>query len=803
MNPTTTVKRSVRSIPAGGVTRGDIRLGGHNIDGDGSTLAYNFFPDNGDMVIDTEDDWFDNTSNNSIRLSNAVAHEHGHGLGLEHVCPINQTKLLEPFINTNFRGIQFDEIYTLQRWYGDPFEQHGGSRDNDSPARAKSLPVAVGSPFAFEWLSIDDNSDLDYYELNLPPGAMLTVRVIPSSAIYLEGEQLPLGSCSDGTNFDSSATHDLTLEILDRNSNVLASATSQPAGQTEEIIDFPIPGGGTRFIRVDGDDTNLAQLYRLEVEVSSPAVNIALSNTGIVAESHAPANGEIEPGETVEFEITLVNNGTLAGDNVQATLSGPPGFTGFTVDHDYGSLAPRVPVSRNFVFGLEGECGEPIPLILMVTADGGFARNIPIRSLIGNVTELLSERFDGNGMGGLPAGWSSDQTGAGSGWSLSTAMRDSPPRSVFAENEPTLGTSTLSAPPVFIGAMGGTLRFRHYFDTEASSFNPDIGFDGGVLELAVNDGPWQDILEAGCSFAQGSYTRTLSPGFQNPLPNRQAWSGRSPGWISTVVQIPPALGGQELNFRWRLGHDTSAAEEGWFVDNVEVTSIDCDATKPVVALALEDDTASEWAPLDLARLTFSTDLPLASPLPIPLLDSGSATRNDLTGLDDIILPSAQTSVQAELRAVNDDLVEGPETISLSIDPNRITPEGLPAAEINIADTPYGHWAATNLGLNTANGPLEDFDLDGSLNFEEYAWQTDARDIAIRPQTNIRQDGSYLRGDFPFASLPTDVSVRAEVSTDLQTWSEAGVESLPDGFRVPRNGATQLFLRYLYDAILPP
>ena len=61
--------------------RGDIRIGGHDIDGNASTLAYNFFPNNGDMVIDTNDNWFTNTNNNSIRLRNAMEHEHGHGLG--------------------------------------------------------------------------------------------------------------------------------------------------------------------------------------------------------------------------------------------------------------------------------------------------------------------------------------------------------------------------------------------------------------------------------------------------------------------------------------------------------------------------------------------------------------------------------------------------------------------------------------------------------------------------------------------------------------------------------------------------
>ena len=69
------------------------------ITGNFGILAYNFFPNSGDMVIDVPDSFYNNTSNNSLGLRNTLAHEHGHGLGLSHVCPVNQTKLMEPFIS--------------------------------------------------------------------------------------------------------------------------------------------------------------------------------------------------------------------------------------------------------------------------------------------------------------------------------------------------------------------------------------------------------------------------------------------------------------------------------------------------------------------------------------------------------------------------------------------------------------------------------------------------------------------------------------------------------------------------------
>ena len=66
--------------------RGDVRIGGVYIDGPSSVLAYNFFPNNGDMVLDTGDaSFYSNSSNNFRRLRNVVMHEHGHGMGINHV----------------------------------------------------------------------------------------------------------------------------------------------------------------------------------------------------------------------------------------------------------------------------------------------------------------------------------------------------------------------------------------------------------------------------------------------------------------------------------------------------------------------------------------------------------------------------------------------------------------------------------------------------------------------------------------------------------------------------------------------
>ncbi|HBE72425.1 MAG TPA: hypothetical protein DDW52_30180, partial [Planctomycetaceae bacterium] len=91
-----------------GVTgvRGDVRIGGRPIDGNFGVLAFNYFPNNGgnagfdgDMIIDTNDVFYFNSADGpngeNRALSNVLMHEAGHGIGLGHTIPVNQTKLME------------------------------------------------------------------------------------------------------------------------------------------------------------------------------------------------------------------------------------------------------------------------------------------------------------------------------------------------------------------------------------------------------------------------------------------------------------------------------------------------------------------------------------------------------------------------------------------------------------------------------------------------------------------------------------------------------------------------------------
>src|SRR5262249_55619955 len=115
--------------------RPDLRLGGKPLDGDFNVLAYNYFPNSGDQVLDTNDSFFTDTSGGSLRLRNTLAHEHGHGHGQSHVQTNNAAFLMQPILSLAYDGPQFHDILIAQRGYGDVLEKYNAGANNDVAAR--------------------------------------------------------------------------------------------------------------------------------------------------------------------------------------------------------------------------------------------------------------------------------------------------------------------------------------------------------------------------------------------------------------------------------------------------------------------------------------------------------------------------------------------------------------------------------------------------------------------------------------------------------------------------------------------
>lgn len=255
--------------------RGDVRIGAHFIDGNSNVLAYNFFPNNGDMVIDSADNFFNTTTSNSLRLRNMLAHEHGHGIGLSHVCPVNQTKLMEPFISLSYDGPRFDDTLAGQRHYGDTLEFDL----NDTSGEATVLGALGTTALTVGDVSIDDNSDVDWYRFSVGALTTVTVNLRPQGLTYLDGPQNSNGTCTAGTNLNTLIFNDLGFDVVASNgSTVLSTANSGGAG-VDESASVLLATPGNYFVRVFGGAANQVQAYTLEITQSIFADGFETGNT--------------------------------------------------------------------------------------------------------------------------------------------------------------------------------------------------------------------------------------------------------------------------------------------------------------------------------------------------------------------------------------------------------------------------------------------------------------------------------------------------------------------------------------------
>ena len=338
--------------------RGDLRIGGCTIDGNFNILAYNFLPSIGDMKIESTDAFF---SGNPItpHFHNVFSHEHGHGAGLLHVCPVDNTKLMEPVINLAFTGLQHDEIRGVQRGYGDRFEVI--NNPNDTQGAATVLAPLGGQ--TENTLSLDSIGDTDWFQFAATAGDTLDVTVTPNGLTYLEGND-PVGDlCTSSTplNLNSLALQDLAFEIRD-GAGVLTTVNDTGAGATEAIASFGVATTQTHYVRVFGTGTDDTQLYNLFVSrtFNDPPVanNVAAAGDEDTTIGWTPSVSDTngDPLSCLIAGLPSHGGATVAADCSSGTYIPDPHFNGsdsFTYIANDGAADSNVATASITVKGLD------------------------------------------------------------------------------------------------------------------------------------------------------------------------------------------------------------------------------------------------------------------------------------------------------------------------------------------------------------------------------------------------------------------------------------------------------------------
>jgi hypothetical protein len=323
-----------------------------------------------------------------------------------------------------------------------------------------------------------------------------------------------------------------------------------------------------------------------------------LTSGGSAVGTAGPDN-VLDPGEMVTVSFGVQNTGGPGQVCTTGALTGTLQATGGVLTPSapqiYGALCSGNGAAfRNFTFTVDPAltCGSTVTASIVLTDGATNYGTITYSFQVGSTAIAFSQNFDSLVPPALPAGWTPTASGSGVPPTTSTTSPDTAPNDVFLSEQTTVGLSEVATADIAVpNNPAAKLSFRNLFNTEST-------FDGLVLEISIAGGAFQDILAAGGTFASGGYNSTLSTGFDNPLPGRQAWTGlsggsaASPTYITTVVNFPAAALGQNVKLKWRQGSDSSVAptNPGSRIDSIAISAPACNTTAPTVANAVSRKT---------------------------------------------------------------------------------------------------------------------------------------------------------------------------------------------------------------------
>jgi len=348
-----------------------------------------------------------------------------------------------------------------------------------------------------------------------------------------------------------------------------------PAAAAGRMVRLRWRMGSNSSISVTGSVWRVDTITVTEL-VANCTFNIA-GTASITAESFSPPNGVIDPGETVTVAVALHNSGAGTTSDLVATLLPTGGVLDPSSPQSYGQLSSTSgTVVRPFTFRADPAlgCGGTLTATLHLQDGSTDLGAVTFKfSLAGTIVTVFAEDFDSVVAPALPAGWVATSLEASPVlWTTVPSLADTPPNDALVAAPAVVSLRRLDSPAIPIQTASAQLRFRTWYILQP-------GFDGGVLEISIDGGPFVDILDAGGSFVENGYNNTISsaasgtPPAVSPLAGRQAWSMVLPGYVTVRVNLPAAAAGKMVKLRWTLGSDNSVASPGWRIDTISITEI--------------------------------------------------------------------------------------------------------------------------------------------------------------------------------------------------------------------------------------
>ena len=296
-----------------------------------------------------------------------------------------------------------------------------------------------------------------------------------------------------------------------------------------------------------------------------------LSCNAITVSENPYFNGHVNPGENgVEIEVSIQNNGFDA-ENTVGTLSTSDSYV--TIVTPGTTFDPAIPWGDTvdclspFVLNISSSCPDPHWAIMKLTlaADGGYVTEDSFYIYIGDTPGLTDDFESGANY------WIHrvNTLTYGDEWHLETYRSHSTSTSwkagrwgsdFYSDN---LDAALISPP--FLLPHNAQFTYWQWIDAEISDGTKS--WDGGILMINTGNGVWTQLTP------EGGYPYTIEDNPASPFaPGTPCFSG-TVDWTQITVDLSAYSGVVQLMFRF--GTDASVTQEGWYVDDIQISSAGC------------------------------------------------------------------------------------------------------------------------------------------------------------------------------------------------------------------------------------
>ena len=399
--------------------------------------------------------------------------------------------------------------------------------------------------------------------------ALVCTNCLLEPGFYLSPDPYEQSICSP-----DNAVYDLEVgSILGFSEPVTLSTSGEPVGSSVGFNPNPVNPGNPTVMTVS--DTGGASPGRFRIEITgqttsvsrSAAVDLTLLTAGpsqpsLVAPYDGAANQAPRPtfdwvgvSQTETYRIQVAtdqsfSNVVIDEDGLEWSEFTPGGDLMTNTNHWWRVRATNVcgtgPWSSSWTFSTEavpGDCG------------------------IGTAPVVhYSEDFEAGA-----SGWTTG--GSSSTWALGSGVTGPHSGSCVyhADDSGSTSDQLLISPPIVLPSdpeqTALTLQFWNYQELEDGG---DGCYDGGILEISTDGGSNWTYLPTS-EMRTDPYDGPIDDGFSNPLIGFEAWCGDPQDWLRSVVDVD-TYAGETVQFRFRLGTDSSVSHPGWDIDDLWVQS---------------------------------------------------------------------------------------------------------------------------------------------------------------------------------------------------------------------------------------